>query len=411
MKNSTERPKLVSEYIFWICLVSYIGVLPVDGTIALRYAAFVGMLLVTLWSITRCHLRLSLPSALPWASYLGIALLSLIWATDAAYSIGQIKTEILYSAIAFAIAASWVTDVSSFVRMAWAIAIFNGFLVSYSIFQVASSQNSGEATIGSFRSEVGTFSTYLVTVAPVLVYLCIRQFEQRKLLPMVLLAILLMANVAAMVFTGNRQGFVAYAVEAVIIAIVGSQMSRIKKTALLAISVAILVAGISAAQHQKSGMFFRDGIKIEAADKELFVKDPRWEIWRGAVLEIAQQPWHGSGFGGESPKANHADLSGTNPVIWHAHNIVLNKGLQLGVPGMIVFITLWVSLAWPFVTALRANRNSERLGAACGLALIAGVFLKSMTDDFLMHGNQLMFLLVCGAMTAALSRQSGIRQT
>ena len=67
--------------------------------------------------------------------------------------------------------------------------------------------------------------------------------------------------------------------------------------------------------------------------------------------------------------------------VHHPHNVVLNYALQMGVTGALVILFLFAALAWTFLRRLPLN-GLARLAGLCGLALVVGVFLRNMTDDF-----------------------------
>jgi O-antigen ligase len=55
--------------------------------------------------------------------------------------------------------------------------------------------------------------------------------------------------------------------------------------------------------------------------------------------------------------------------------------LQMGITGAIVILALFAALAWTFYKRLPVG-GIARLAGLCGIALVVGVFLRNMTDDF-----------------------------
>ncbi len=401
------------EALFWLSVSIYVAVLPMSSTIALRNVAFAGMIAATLWALAKRRLTLRFPAGAAWALYAAVALLSLAWAIDAGYSFGQIRSEIGYGAIVFVIAASWIDDIERLRRLAWIAVACDIFMATYSIYLVATTPDAESALIGSYRAATGTYSTYLITVAPLLLFLIWDVHRDRRTEATTALVALIAANLVALWFTANRQGFAVYAAE---LALVGAFSLRIafgRRKLALVIATVTIIAMLFVAQHfKRSGAGTAEVSPKPDSSQQLTTLhgDPRWQLWRFTVGEIAKQPWHGAGFGREVFLKVHGDYRRrTNlSLLWHAHNMVLNKGIQMGVPGILAFLALWVALA----AALRreAARGGDVAVAACAAALLVGVFLKNMTDDFFVQDNALMFWLYFGALLASLRQPDATRE-
>jgi O-antigen ligase len=97
-------------------------------------------------------------------------------------------------------------------------------------------------------------------------------------------------------------------------------------------------------------------------------------------------------------KAHHDLIPKDKHVLWHAHNVFLNYGIEMGLPGML-------ALAWVFFSLLReywrlCNAPDEKrkyLGIA-GLMLIAGVVLRNQVDDMFLREQSLLFWALNGAL-------------
>ena len=97
-------------------------------------------------------------------------------------------------------------------------------------------------------------------------------------------------------------------------------------------------------------------------------------------------------------------------MLMHAHNTFLNRALETGLPGLAAFILLLASVAVAFRRVARsADPGTAAIGAA-GIALVAGVVLKNLTDDFFVRQNALLFWSLVGAgLGAAAAREEAIR--
>jgi len=97
-------------------------------------------------------------------------------------------------------------------------------------------------------------------------------------------------------------------------------------------------------------------------------------------------------------------------MLMHAHNMFLNRALETGLPGVAGFVLLLGSVAIAFRRVARsANPGTAAIGAA-GLALVAGVVIKNLTDDFFVRQNALLFWSLVGAgLGAAAAREEAMR--
>jgi O-antigen ligase len=135
-----------------------------------------------------------------------------------------------------------------------------------------------------------------------------------------------------------------------------------------------------------------------------FDQDPRWEIWARALDNIRTGPWSGSGFGRGVFTRLNPDVVARNGLHWHAHNTWLNKGVQMGFPGIAAFALLLVAAAWRAWLPRAAIRSDPGAGmlSASGIALLAGLFVKNMTDDFFVRDQGYLFWVLMAAIAAAL---------
>ena len=102
--------------------------------------------------------------------------------------------------------------------------------------------------------------------------------------------------------------------------------------------------------------------------------DLRARIWRYGAAGLSQSPWFGIGL-------NQFHLSSPGPeVIPHAHNMFLQVALDLGLVGLIAYLSLQALL---LMRADRASRGpvplAARMAAGGGMSLI-GVHLYGLTD-------------------------------
>jgi O-antigen ligase len=130
-------------------------------------------------------------------------------------------------------------------------------------------------------------------------------------------------------------------------------------------------------------------------------QDPRLALYPRIIEYIGERPLLGYGFGrGLLRESLQAKLKATDINLWHAHNVLLEALVQVGVPGLILLLFLvWAigRCAW------RYARDADEFQAACGIALlgvVAGMLARNMTDFLLVRQNALLFWGVVGALLA-----------
>ena len=231
---------------------------------------------------------------------------------------------------------------------------------------------------------VGLITTWIVTLAPLLAVLLFPSAAWRSRANM-LLALAIPCLLVSAWLSGNRTVWVCFAGMLLVAMIFATQGRVVTRThwariagaiGLLAVLVALLVAA----------MQFRAQTQAPAGTGPLtfLLHDNRAPILRVAVEIISQHPWLGVGYANPDLEAAFAvrfEAPWLKNYVQHAHNVVLDHMLQMGVTGAIVIIVLFAALAWTFITQIPRG-GLARLAGLCGVALVAGVFLRNMTDDF-----------------------------
>lgn len=99
----------------------------------------------------------------------------------------------------------------------------------------------------------------------------------------------------------------------------------------------------------------------------------RFEIWQRAIYMIQDFPYTGIGLGTFSrvgPLMYPYFLAGPDADIPHAHNIFLQMGVDLGIPGLVGFMGMIAAFTCTAWESLRLSKNSDleplALGLFCG---------------------------------------------
>jgi len=173
-------------------------------------------------------------------------------------------------------------------------------------------------------------------------------------------------------------------------------LKRVAIVAIVAVGLAALVA--FQVLHRAAPPSSVDASAVLQSETR---QDPRWPVWKRVVADIASSPWTGAGFGLRSFNLKYEGKVVFDGPFWHAHNMLLNKAVQMGVPGAVVFLCLFWAVPWRVRYCLNSG-VMERSIALAVIALACGVFAKNMTDDFFTRDGALLYWLLAGATLGSL---------
>ena len=390
-------PDLAARSAF-LLLICYVLILPVAHTIALRNVLFFSLVALTAWGAVRWRLELRLPWAPEWLIYLAVALASLPTAIDPLDSANEIKHEIVFGAAAGALGAIWLRHQADFDKVIAVLVVGSAIMGLWAGLQAVRDWTGGypfdPAQRGALLSGVGSYSTYIVLLAPFLFYLLLR--HRSPPMRFALISILVL-NVIGALATMNRAVFPALAAEVLVFGYLAVRASERSAVWLARMATGVVFVAILGAFQ----FLFRD---LANPDGSMLSADPRFLIWSTAVDNIRAAPWFGSGFGREAFRRLNPDMVAANDHFWHAHNVLLNKGVQMGIPGILAFALLMLAACRSvWLNRAEVTRNPQAgLLSAAGLALIAGMLTKNMTDDFLVRDQGYLFWLLLAAASSVL---------
>jgi len=246
---------------------------------------------------------------------------------------------------------------------------------------------------------MGDFSTHVVVLAPLLPLLAYRYGSPRLTYLIIAPAALMM--LAAGYLTYNHMMWVALIAQAFVLAVLWPT-SRRGRLILVVAAVSVLAIGAFLGTAVARGKI--QEVSVDAVWGQL-ASDPRLPIWRGSLELIGESPWRGIGFGRRSLYKARPDLK-SGYGLWHAHNLILNYGVQMGLPGVLAIVLLLGCLAARFWRLHGSGDRSLQVLGACGLAIITGMVMKNMTDDFFVRHQALLFWSICGMLLGCGSRRS-----
>jgi O-antigen ligase len=412
MRSDLER---ISTTVFWASLGVYLLVLPIANTIAIRYLAFLGLMGSTALVLLATRRAPQLPFPWAWAAYILVAAIAVVFAHDQRESLSEFRVETLYWLIVFSIGVTWGSTFKSFVKVATLLALINAALSVTSFLFISLDMDFTVVTSHPPFAVAGLDGNWLLIAIFFNAWLLIHLYRTNCRWGVGLLAALIALDLWAMLASYNRQNLIA-----LIGGIgIGAGYLLLKHTSRARIIVAacslLIAAAALAVQLERRPVTI--SVVSEAASSAYSSGTPsahtpkmgdiRWELWSFVVSEIEENPWIGRGLGRSVFKKIESDFVSI-PGLWHAHNMVLNKGIQMGILGMVAFLALWASL-WLTLLRHKAGTESDEYLVAAGLAAVSAIFLKNQTDDFFVRNNALFFWmtigLVIGFLQGTLRRQ------
>lgn len=400
------------EKAFWTALAVYLFVLPIANTIALRYLAFVVLIFVTSAAALEARKWPVLPFARYWLAYFLVALVSVFFAVDPEMSLSELRVEVVYCIVIFVTGVAWGGRYGDFERFAALLAAINLILTS-AAFSVASLDMSfSEILRIPPVPYAGMDGNWLLVVLFLNAWLACRLWDSGRKELSLLLAGLVVLDVWAMMATHNRQNLVALGAGMAVAAILLLRMQFSWRRAVLFLGLLSIVAALLAAQ-----MIRREPVDLPARDSAASIEssvdrvgnvvsaaaksDVRWKLWRFSLEKIVEHPWLGGGIGRGVFDKLYPEFMPENTQLWHAHNMILNKGIQMGIPGILAFVALWAALSMEMLRHARSPGASRYLATA-GLAAIVAIFTKNLTDDFFARNVALSFWLMTGLLVGFL---------
>lgn len=322
-----------------------------------------------------------------WTLFAIWYLLSSLWSLFPEYTYSGLRKEVLYSVISLLIGFTAALHLKNINTVLYAI------FISLALLFLVTTAREGVSWLNSIEKHyppVGDGSTTLVFFFS----FAIAYFFSRKRYSAIFAIFIILASFALAVFYENRMCFVSFAsVIGVCFFYTSKGLSiKFKTIGLLVLSVTILAIvtfSLSLKSTTKSD-YIANAVSIAK-------KDVRFSMWDFYFDKGMEKPVTGYGSGYHTLKYSLSDDFPETFNIFikdHAHNVFLNKWLQMGLVGLILFLMVYCAALHKGITAEFAER--EKFLKLLFLLIFVGFFSKSMTDDFFIRNNLLLFWLVTG---------------
>ena len=336
--------------------------------------------------------------AIPYGLWALLATASLAWSADPGYTLSELRREVLYGALAFAVFFYAATSAAR-LRL-WGGALLAG-TAALALFEIVRAH--AAPGLAPWHGGPGRFSTHLALVAPFLLLLVAQPPEGFGRRPGLAATAFACFGLAAL-DTHNRIVWAAFLTALLVIALAMAPVVAAparRRLALATMAAGLAIAGLFALSvTQKVEVSY----PTAASAADTFVLDHRHQLWAIAADVIEERPLAGHGFGREVLERRFRErMSGSGyEFATHGHNLILNAAVSLGALGVAILATLLAALA------LEHGRNLSRPGTrvlgAIGLALVAAFLVKNLTDDFFNRHNALVFWALNG-MLVGLARR------
>ncbi|HEX7812201.1 MAG TPA: O-antigen ligase family protein [Burkholderiales bacterium] len=366
-------------------------VLPIDHTTALRMLFLVLTAVATAW-FWRCRDVARIPLLLPFATCFLVALASVPGADDPVYSLNEVKKELGYGLIVFLgfySLARTRREVATWMM----VILFN--ILWLGIYTLWQGLNAGTLAFDGWHGGVLNYSVFVATVFPLLLAALGYPGVPRnwKIAVLILIPLTLFTTY----LTENRIFWIAIGASTLMLAglYLNLRSARSATKVVMAGTIVILVActlAFSTAAKQRIGS--QTGVAETLST--IVETDPRNRIWAYSVQRIQERPWMGTGFGRMAQAKEFAEHFDHEPLWVHAHNMFLDYGIQMGVPGILAFAFLFACVIREFLRLYRSSDLNVALIGIAGIGIVAAVILKSATDDQFVRHNALLFWALVG---------------
>lgn len=206
------------------------------------------------------------------------------------------------------------------------------------------------------------------------------------------LGVIIFVFVYALAITRGRAAMASFALSfgLLFLLIPGGQRRKAFLMLLAPIAAALVLANVS--------------VKGEVVERLATLGDPtgagatRWVIWQAAWDMIKDQPWWGRGLGTFALSYPAYRDPTDSSAGYYVHNDYLQIWIEAGLPGLLLFAAVWLSLAWMMWRVWRSRGSAATKIEIAGL--FAGLFAIALHSLFDFNFYQISMLLIGGVMLA-----------
>ena len=364
----------------WILILPaalFVGILPLTHTIALRLL-LLALTVVAAAYVWRSESTPALPARGALLVWTAMAIASLAWSVDVDYSRGEVVNEIGYAMAAFLSFFVLSRREGELRYVLLAMVASTGLISLFAIFSyfVHDDWHVGKSMGVGDRN---AFSTNITLIFPALMFVLAN--SRLGVAPPPVVWLVLALGVAAGVLTENRMMWPAIGAAAVVFVLANySVRPRTARARLLALGLAGLIVFVSATQFVLINMAKGGDKSAVESIMAVVQRNERLQIWAYALERVNARPVFGHGYGRGILRQEFRTTLG-NKLQWHAHNALLNKTIELGLAGLAAYCAVLIALGAAFWKLRQASNPLAGSLGAFGLALLACMILRGLTDD------------------------------
>lgn len=358
----------------------FLIILPFPGTVAARLLFLATCFGIALWQWWRVPgARATIPCKPVLGAWIVVCLASLAYAFNFSYTLRELQNELGYTMMAFFAFFVIAHERGNVLWLLRAAGLGVVIIGTWAIFGLIANDFAWRE--GGGHGGIGIFATYVITIIPGLAWLACEESSPwlRRTAAGVACFTLLLAAI-----TMQRAIWPVLALQLILVLIMARRagLIAIKRRVLLTVIGVVAVATLAGiiASHQ---IRYRDT-----------AGDVRLTYWPNVIAKIADHPLTGTGFGRGTIHKAYPELTPREATaLWHAHNVLLNYGLEMGVPGMLSLAALFAGFGIFF---WGAGVGPAALSGMAGVAIVAGVLLRNQFNDFFLRDMSLLFWTLAG---------------
>jgi len=377
------------DYFLAICSGFFLFILPFTHTIAIRLSLFLIVFIAVIF-IYRLNAIRNIPTQKVLLLWLVFPVLILPFAWNIAYSLNEIKVEIVYSVMAFSIFFTLAYQKIFFIKSALIAMSLSLLLVSlWGLWN--SYENQGLWLETARHNGSASYISYTLVLIPLLLFAqCV--FVRQRLWIISLLVLLILTSF----LSGQRIFIVALLAQLVIFGLWAKQYLTISTQKLMIISTVFILLSTLLAFASLLNRF--DG-SIEAAI-HYQQNDPRFELISIPLELIKNSPFIGYGFGRETMLHVIGGETALDKILQsypegyqysHAHNVLLNIAIEVGLLGLVIFASVFVSLFRHYYCCAKDEQPIVAAAGMAGMAILVGFLVRNQTNDMFYRDMSLFF--------------------
>lgn len=340
---------------------------------------------------------------LPIAAFFLWGLISLLTATDLRYSINEIRGEMATYFLLFYLVINNLRDEEKIKGLIKTLALGVFTMSFYGIIEFLQRENRSLTEIVKINSLTVDLGVYLILAVPVvfILYGLSNSIKEKFFMSIVDLIALF-----ALYLTHNRAAWVTFIAQVILL----TSIKKKWKTLLAVIFMIIILMVIAIFSPVKDVLIHEVPVpspKGEMVGRETALS--RIVIWKEGIGKIREHPLTGIGYGKESFKKAFPD----NPImledkgLWHTHNIFMEIALEIGIPGLIIFLWLLYSLTKTIIKGMKTTGFRKVLMTSLLIVLI-GFLIRNQFDYIYIDDTALMFWLLMGMGMAMTLKGQGL---